>query len=144
MCLWSFTKQVMLKMSTNNPNASRFISWVHTKQQIYIQHRFDGIIPRFDVNLFECANYAHFNMRLHETRLSCLILCSFFIACALLILLDRSLQDRNLWMTRTTQPLDVTLIAAPLDVTDPLEVTSIAAPLDVTGDEGQKTLVDEL
>ena len=47
-------------------------------------------------------------------------------------------------MTRTTQPLDVTLIAAPLDVTDPLEVTSIAAPLDVTGDEGQKTLVDEL
>ena len=34
----------------------------------------DGIIPRFDVNLFECADFTEFNTRLPETLLSCLIL----------------------------------------------------------------------
>ena len=69
------------------------------------------------MNLFECANSACFNMRLHETRLSCLILCCFFIACAVLIVLDRTMLDRNRRMIQMVQPVDLTPITVTLDVT---------------------------
>ena len=82
------------------------------------------------MNLFECANSTRFNMRLQETRLSCLILCCFFIACAVLIVLDWTMLDRNRRMIQTVQPVDLTPITVTLDVT-PMhtpDITPIEAP----------------
>ena len=55
-----------------------------------------------DSDLFECADFTvGLKMRLHETRLSCLIICLLLILCALLILLDQTLVEATHWMLET-------------------------------------------
>ena len=74
------------------------------------------------MNLFEGAKSAHLNMRVHETRLSCLIPCCFIIACAVLLVLDRTKLDRIRKLAQLTELIDMTPIT-------PITVTLDIAPI---------------